>query len=93
MLKQNLNLIKKELKKIKARDIKIKINYHYFSGFFKVNDNIFYLSCFDERYNPKYMDNILIRTAESFKDFSGGKNNFSNIENLNKTIKSLEVKK
>jgi hypothetical protein len=63
------------------KDIATKIEMHrghfYFSGFFtrKSDGKIFYFSCDDVRF--KVMDStLLIRTAVSYEDYTGGRNNF-----------------
>jgi len=58
-----------------CKDILIhKTNHFGISGFFKLNNNkIYYFSISDLRWSK---DNMLIRTAENFKDYSGGGNNF-----------------
>lgn len=51
-----------------------KLNHFDISGFFKLNDDrIFYFSISDLRWNK---EDLFIRTAEHFKDYSGGSNNF-----------------
>jgi hypothetical protein len=53
----------------------IRAGHYYMSGFFQLTDKrIFYVSCSDIRFFP--FDNILIRTAKDFKDYTGGSNNY-----------------
>jgi hypothetical protein len=55
------------------------------SGFlkFNLNENYIYFSISDVRHFPnKWKTNILIRKAEHDKDFSGGSNNFTTLENF-----------
>jgi hypothetical protein len=55
-----------------------KPNHFDISGFFKLNDDrIFYFSISDLRWSK---ENMLIRTAENFKDYSGGSNNNINLD-------------
>ena len=72
-----------------AKDIIMSKGHFYFSGFFTTTDDrIFYFSISDVRHFPD--SNLLIRTAKSYKDYTGGCNQyikidmnmFSNIENL-----------
>ena len=55
-----------------------KPNHFDISGFFKLNDDrIYYFSISDLRWDKTF----LIRTARDFKDYSGGSNNFINLDN------------
>lgn len=78
-------LFKKEFTKfLKDKDVtEIQIgrpNHFDISGFFKTkHDLIFYFSIPDLRGNK---DKMLIRTAENFKDYTGGRNNFASLDNL-----------
>lgn len=90
-LRQSINDIKKIFPKAK---FEIKIGFHYLTGFITLEDNkILYVSSDDERFNPKYRQQILFRTAKDNKDYTGGRNNFFNLDssNLNQEviIKSL----
>ena len=77
--------IKKTLKNKGFLDIQIKKGYQYFSGFFtSKSGQIYYIS-----YSEGQKD-FLIRTAKSYKDYSGGINYFytvSKIMNLENYIK------
>jgi len=60
----------------------ITFNYGHFyiSGFFSLEDGrIFYFSIPDVR-SPSDQNRMLIRTAKSFKDYTGGSNNFITIK-------------
>lgn len=72
------NLTKKVLKDNGFENIEISNNYYYFSGFATKNEKIIYFSSGDVRLNK---NNLLIRTATSYKDFTGGCNNFCTFEN------------
>jgi hypothetical protein len=81
---------KAEIKKLLAphtSEIEIgKPNHFDFSGFFKLNSgDIYYISVGDLRWDKTF----LIRTATDFKDFSGGSNNFLN---LDKTFEEMLFK-
>lgn len=75
-------LFKKEFKKflndkgITEIDIS-KPNHFDMSGFFK-KDKCYYFSVSDLRWDKTF----LLRTAEHFKDYTGGSNNFINMESL-----------
>ena len=85
-------IFKKEFKvvlKPYCKEILINKNHFYISGFFRLNDNrVYYFSIGDLRLNK---DNLLIRTAKDFKDYSGGSNNYISLnENfINNLIKYL----
>ncbi len=75
-------LFKKEFKKFLkpyCKEILIsKPNHFNINGFFKLNnDKIYYFSISDLRWSK---DKILIRTAKDFKDYTGGGNNFINLD-------------
>lgn len=63
----------------------------YVSGFIKGLDNKYvYFSTSDVRYfKDGWYNNILIRTAKSDKDFTGGNNMFTTFENLKDNIVKL----
>ena len=80
--------IKKMLKDY-TKEVKFSKGHFYFSGFIRMNDDrIFYLSLPDVRSNKGPM---LVRTAKSFQDYSGGSNSFVRLdgnfkENLLSTV-------
>lgn len=60
---------------------KIELNYgfYYFSGFFTApSGQVYYISCSDTRHFG--YKRLLIRTAKNYSDFSGGSNQYSNID-------------
>lgn len=71
--KEFCRLFTNELKKIKATDIQINKGHFYAYGFFKVGETILYFSIPDVRENST---ELLIRTAKSYSDFTGGQNNY-----------------
>jgi len=69
--------IKKMLKDY-TKEVKFSKGHFYFSGFIRMNDDrIFYLSIPDVRSNKGPM---LVRTAKSFQDYSGGSNGFVRLD-------------
>jgi len=79
---------KKELKKILDGRYEImefhKMHFE-FSAFVRnrITGKLVYLAISDVRFfNNEWFDNILIRTAEGLKDFTGGSNNFIKLDNL-----------
>jgi len=74
-------IFKREFTKILkplCKEIEIsKPNHFDITGFFKLNDNrIYYFSIGDLRWDKIF----LIRTAEDFKDYTGGSNNFLSLD-------------
>ena len=75
------NMLKPYINNIKIH----KPNHFDVSGFFERKDNqIFYFSLGDLRWNKK---ELLIRTATDFKDYTGGRNNFIPMNNIEEEIK------
>jgi len=75
-------VFRNELKKVLKPYIKeldySKTNHFDISEFIKLNDDrIFYFSISDLRWSK---DSLLIRTAENFKDYSGGSNDYVKID-------------
>jgi hypothetical protein len=69
----------RQFKHLKATDIEFSKGHFGMSGFFKIGEQYYYFSLSDVRFvdvdwygNPK----MLIRTAESNKDYSGGSNHY-----------------
>ena len=76
------SLVKKSLLQSGFTNIQITNGFYYFSGFATTNDKIIYFSISDTRHFNN--DKILIRTAESYTDYSGGVNNYCgrNLESI-----------
>lgn len=67
------------LKELGITEIEIsKPNHFDISGFFKINNQIWYFSIDDLRWSK---DNMLIRTAKDFKDYTGGTNQYVSLDN------------
>ena len=74
------------LNKIQATDFEISKGHFYVSGFFRVGEQLVYFSISDVRhgFNP---DQMLVRTAEHNKDWTGGHNQYVTIgDNMHKEI-------
>jgi hypothetical protein len=72
--------LKEELEKIGIVDFKFRKGHFYCSGFFQLPDNrIYYFSQSDVRFFVQHKTSLLIRTAESFTDYIGGRNQYINI--------------
>ena len=89
--KQFLADIKKQFRKeIKGAKIKLELNWHYISGFIELDGKYVYVSIEDLRdYGNSFLDYCLYRVAKHDKDFTGGRNRFSDINNLAKNVKVL----
>lgn len=88
-------MTKKALTDAGFENIKILNGYYYFSGFATnpENENVIYFSISDVRH---FNDNtIMIRSAKDYKDFSGGTNNFCelNINAIQKLAKKVSEPK
>jgi hypothetical protein len=78
----------KELNTIGATNIVFSNGHFYISGFFTVNNKIWYFSLPDVRgmeyglkVNPDgCMNKLLYREAKHYKDYSGGQNRYAKIE-------------
>jgi hypothetical protein len=84
-----------DLKSLISEDFELaefNTNHFYISGFLKStkNNKYIYFSIPDVRYFlNEWRVNILIRTAEHDKDYTGGRNNQVSLENLNARALSL----
>ena len=76
-LRQAINKIKKLFPEDKVEMTK---GYHFISGFITLKDGrILYMSAQDERYDKDTYTKMLVRSAKSTKDYTGGSNNFFNL--------------
>ena len=77
--------IKAELKKISGYElISYSRGHFYFSAFLKNknNDKLVYLSSDDVRGSDGWYNNLLIRTAQHDKDYTGGSNDWTTFQNI-----------
>jgi len=70
---------RKELDKIEATDFELNKGHFYLSGFFRVGEQLVYFSISDVRHG--FDSNMLVRTAEHNKDWTGGHNQYVTIQN------------
>lgn len=85
---------KKHLKSIAGIDYELDFSRSHFdcSGFFKSKktEKFCYFSISDVRHFPdSWYNNLLVRTAENEKDFTGGSNNYCKLTDLKENIKRL----
>lgn len=94
--RQLINKIKKIFSQHNAT-FSIKENYHYASGFIQIpkviitetehlENIIIYVSILDDRMTKDISKHVLFRTAKDIKDFSGGHNNYFDIDDRLKPI-------
>ena len=77
--RKSCNFMKKATLDI-GTNLKMLKGHFYFSGFFTSNKGqVYYFSISDVRYFKE--KRILIRTAESYTDYSGGANNYLKLDN------------
>ena len=77
------------LKSLGAKQIKFNNGFFRFSGFATFANTIIYVSCSDTRESGDPI--ILIRTAVDYKDYTGGMNNFTTLdqERIKQIIKQI----
>ena len=80
------SIVRRALKQADFTDIKFSNGYYYFSGFATKNNKAIYFSISDVRHFPPTGGDadLLIRTAKDYKDYTGGGNNYAelNIESI-----------
>jgi len=61
------------------------------SGFLKhkETEKLVYFSSSDIRHSSRWLDQVLIRTAEHIKDYKGGSNHYTELDNLNNKASQL----
>ena len=84
----------KYLKKIAKENnwevVKASKNHYCFTAFFKRNDKFVYFSISDVRFFVNdWFYNILIRTAKSETDYTGGQNHYTTLQNLPNALEKL----
>ena len=74
-----------------VKDIKFSVGHFYISGFLTLNNgNIIYFNIFDVRFfKNEWFNNILVRTAKSYTDYTGGSNNYCTLLNVGEKINNL----
>lgn len=85
--KQFASEFKRSIKKELPKDLTVKfmVGHFYISGFFKntKTDKYAYFNISDVRHFPgNWISNVLIRTAEHERDFTGGANRYCHITEL-----------
>ena len=76
------NRITKALTALGCTNIEMSRQFYYYYGFFtSKSGQMYYFSCSDVRHFP--YKQILYRTAKSYKDYTGGSNQYINKDELN----------
>ena len=73
-----------------AELMKCNRGHFYLYGFIKNGDKFAYFSTSDVRhFQDSWYNNMLIRTAQGEKDFTGGVNRYTSLDNFTQAIESL----
>lgn len=74
--KEFKHMIQEQIALVGGTDYKQNTGHYYVSGFFKVGEQCYYISCSDVRHwsYDSIVNDVLIRTARDYKDFTGGRN-------------------
>ena len=74
--KEFKHMIQEQIALVGGTDYKQNTGHYYVSGFFKVGEQCYYISCSDVRHwsYDDIVNDILIRTARDYKDYTGGRN-------------------
>ena len=74
--KEFKRMIQEQIALVGGTDYKQNTGHYYVSGFFKIGEQCYYLSCSDVRHwsYDDIVNDVLIRTAKDYKDFTGGRN-------------------
>lgn len=67
------------------------VGHFYVSGFLKRDGKFYYFSCSDVRHFPNEWNNhLLIRSAQHEKDYTGGSNNYTKLENIKNGLDRIQ---
>ena len=73
-----------------AQLVEFHKGHYYLSGFSQRGDRFVYFSISDVRHFPNaWHSNILIRTARSAKDYTGGSNGYTTLERFSEDVERL----
>ena len=74
----------------RIRLVECSANHYYVSGFIERDGRYVYFCTSDVRYFPgNWHNNILIRTAKSDKDYTGGRNCYTTLEKFGEEVLRL----
>ena len=86
--KEMRKYLKRQLKSYDLELLNSSDGYCYFSGFIKnkITNKLVYISTYDYRHFPnRLFDDVLIRTAEHEKDYTGGSNHSCALNDIAET--------
>jgi hypothetical protein len=73
-----------------ARLVQFNIGHYYLSGFIQRDDRFVYFSISDVRFFPSaWHQHILVRTAESDRDYTGGSNGYTTLGEFTNAVNGL----
>lgn len=87
-----LPIAKKEFKSLAKKlgaELTFSGNHFEYSAFFKKADKHIYVHIGDVRYDDRWYDSVLYRTAKDEKDYSGGANNYCSYGDLETELNDL----
>ena len=91
--KRFARLFRNHIKKVipvGSKLVEFNVGHYYISGFVEKNSKFVYFSISDVRFFPEeWHDNILIRTAKYEKDYRGGSNGYTTLENFDREVRRL----
>lgn len=88
--KKYKSILKDIADNIGASLIRFSKNHYTFSAFMERDGRLAYISISDVRYfNNEWKDNILVRSAENERDFSGGINGYTTLEKLEDRLDNI----
>lgn len=84
------NYLKQIAQEVGGELVKFNPNHYEFSCFIKRNDKYVYISISDVRYfKNEWFNHVLIRTAQSERDYSGGCNRYTSLDKIDQMIIAL----
>lgn len=90
--KHFIPIARKEFKALAKRigaEIEFSPNYFDYSAFFSKNGKFVYVHVGDVRFESRWYEHILYRTAKSNKDYTGGSNRYCSYEELEEELSYL----
>jgi hypothetical protein len=82
--------ISRQLPSVNANLIKFRVGHYYISGFAEAGGKFVYFSIPDVRFRPGgWLTDILIRTARSAEDYTGGCNHYVSLEEFGTAVAKL----
>ncbi|MFO7969746.1 MAG: hypothetical protein R6U15_06555 [Candidatus Izemoplasmatales bacterium] len=83
-IRKAINEVKKMFPEANLKANRVNGEEVSFNGFIPIGRCFLYISSTDKRFDPNYRNNILIRTAENERDFTGGQNYFIDLDKIDR---------